>query len=94
MNLPILFSLVAILFSGCTSTYVTYDRYAPDGKTKTSTLSVHRRTCISKVSMPKVDFKADGTATMEGYQNDGGSTVVSDAVEAAVKGAVKGAVGK
>ena len=94
MKLLILFSLVAILFSGCTSTYAHYSRYAADGKTKVSELSVHRRTCISKVNMPKVEFKENGTAVMEGYENDGGNGVVAGAVEAACKGAVKGAVGK
>lgn len=59
-----------------------------------STLSIHRRTCISKVEMPTVEFLPDGTSKMTGYQNDGGNGVVAGAVEAACKGAVKGAVGK
>ena len=84
--------LLAILACGCTSTYVTYDRYAPDGQTKVSTLSVHRRTMASKVSMPGVKFNADGTAELSGYQNDGGNEMVSGAIEAACKGAVKGAL--
>ncbi len=78
--------------TGCTSTYVTYDRFAPDGQTKVSTLSVHRRTLASKVSMPAVKFNPDGTAELSGYQNDGGNDLVSGAIESACKGAVKGAL--
>lgn len=90
----LLIGIVVWGLCGCTSTYAHYDRYAEDGKTKVSELSVHRRTFISKVSMPEVEFKADGTAVMKGYENDGGNGVVAGAVEAACKGAVKGAVGK
>lgn len=76
------------LFTGCTSTYVTYD--TPNG----SHLSVHRRSCIAKVELPSVKFLPDGSVELIGYQNDGGSTVVKDAVGAAVKEGVKAATGK
>ena len=84
--------LLIVSACGCTSTYVTYDRFAPDGQTKVSTLSVHRRTLASKVSMPAVKFNPDGTAELSGYQNDGGNDLVSVAIESACKGAVKGAL--
>ena len=86
--------LMALPLAGCTSTYAKYDRFAPDGKTPVSSLSVHRRTLGSKVSMPKVTFNPDGSVTMEGYTNDGGNEIVANGIEAACKGAVKGAVGK
>lgn len=90
----LLFLLALIPLAGCTSTYAKYERFAEDGKTPTSSLSVHRRTLGSKVSMPKVTFNSDGSVTMEGYTNDGGNGIVASSVEAACKGAVKGAIGK
>ena len=90
----IMMILLAGMVSGCTATYAKYQRFAEDGKTPTSSLSVNRRTFGSKVSMPKVTFNPDGSVTMEGYTNDGGNGIVAGAVEAACKGAVKGAVGK
>jgi len=84
--------ILCLALCGCTSTYVTYDRFAPDGQTKVSTLTVHRRTLASKVSMPAVKFNPDGTAELSGYQNDGGNDLVSGAIESACKGAVKGAL--
>jgi carbon monoxide dehydrogenase subunit G len=91
-------ALLAILIlasmTGCRSLYVTYDRYAADGKTKVSTLSVHSRGVLYKTLAPKVTFNADGSASMEGYSSDAGQAAVSGAIEAACKGAVKGVTGK
>jgi hypothetical protein len=84
--------LLCLVACGCTSTYVTYDRFATDGQTKTSTLTVHRRTLASKVSMPGVKFNPDGTAELSGYQNDGGSEVTGGLIKSACEGAVKGAL--
>ena len=79
--------VVAALLTGCTSTYVTYESL------NGSSLSVHRRSCLSKAEMPSVKFNEDGSVEMLGYKNDQ-SAAVSDAVKAACKGAVEGAVGK
>ncbi len=84
--------ILCLAACGCTSTYVTYDRFAPDGQTRVSTLSVHRRTLASKVSMPAVKFNPDGTAELSGYQNDGGSEVTGGLIKSACEGAVKGAL--
>lgn len=90
-SLFFIIAFVVALLTGCTSTYVTYDRFAPDGKTRVSTLSVHRRTAASRVSMPTVKFNPDGTAELAGYENDGGNGMMESAIKAAVKSAVEAA---
>lgn len=73
--------LLALLFcTGCTRTEIQF-----------GTLTIKRSSWGQKHVIPKVVVRADGSAEMEGYANDGGNQMIGTVVSAAVEAAIKGA---
>lgn len=69
---------VLVVFSGCTVT-----------KIKTPGWELNRTSFLQKVEIPRVTVGPDGTATLEGYKNDGGNDAVAAITAAAVSAAIK-----
>ena len=74
---------VAALVLGCTKTKI--DRKA-DGS-----WSINRSSFLQKLDIPGATVATNGTWTLKGYSNDGGSQALEGILKAAAEGAAKGA---
>jgi hypothetical protein len=71
-------ALALLLAAGCTRTSI-----------KTPTWSMDRVSFFQRVEVPTMSIATNGTATLRGYRNDGGSEAAAAIAAAATAAAVK-----
>jgi len=74
----LLLAVAAVLATGCTVT-----------KFKSGNWSLERTSILQRVELGKVTIGTNGTASLSGYDNDGGNEAAAAITAAAVSAAVK-----
>lgn len=74
----ILLLAAALVVCGCTRT-----------KISTPFWTMERSSFMQRVAVPQLTITTNGTATLSGYQNDGGNEAAANITAAAVSAAVK-----
>ena len=74
--------VAAGMLAGATGCTVTRMRVTPEG------WELRRVSFLQRVEMPQVNIGSNGTATLQGYRNDGGADAAAKITAAAVKSAM------
>ncbi len=72
--------LAAVCLCGCTVTRFSSGQW-----------ELERRSFLQRVELGRVSIATNGTASLDGYKNDGGNEALASAVSAAVSAAINSA---